>query len=234
MNVAIMQPYFLPYIGYYQLINAVDEFILLDDVTFIKQGYINRNYILSQGRKLQINILVNSISSNKLINEHSVNDNPTWKKKIIKTIKQNYSKAPYFNETIPLFEDIILNNEKKLSDYLQYQIINICEYLNIGTKITRCSSIDYNKELIGESKLIDICQKKLANKYINAIGGIELYKNEVFKQNNIFIEFIKKNNITYNQFDNEFIDSLSIIDLIMFNSKDELEILLSKYDLIKK
>ena len=99
-----MQPYFLPYIGYFQLIKAVNLFIIYDDVQFIKGGWINRNYILSNRNKSMFNLILKGASANKLINEISVQ---TDQNKLLKTIYHSYKKAPYFEFVYPLIENIL-------------------------------------------------------------------------------------------------------------------------------
>ena len=214
------------------MINAVDKFIILDDANFRKQGFINRNTILSQGKKQQINIQINSISSSKLILEHELNNNFIWKKKLLKAIHQNYSKAIYFSKVYPIIEECILFDSFKLSNYLTYQIKQIALFLNISTEIVKSSSIYPKIDLVGQERLLNICKKESATMYINAIGGQELYSKKIFNDNNIELKFIKTGNIQYRQFTSEFVPFLSIIDVMMFNSTAEIKKMLNKYTLI--
>jgi len=231
MILGIMQPYFFPYIGYWQLINAVDQFIILDDVTFIKQGYINRNTIIAQNKSIRINLLLTKISSNKLILEHQINDNYVWKKKLLATIKQNYSKSKQFKTVYPLIENIINYDETNLSKYLLHQITKITKFLNINTEIGS-SSTTYNiKDKKGQDKIIEICKKEKADTYINAIGGKELYDKKTFEMNSINLKFIKTNNIKYQQYTSDFTPNLSIIDVMMFNSPENIRSMLKQYTL---
>jgi len=232
MTIAIMQPYFFPYLGYWQLLNTVDKFIILDDVNFIKQGYINRNIILSLGKPQQINLQVNAISSNKLVLEHEVNNSFKWRKKTLRTIQQNYSKAKYFNDVFPLIERIIYFTDNNLSNYLENQIIEISKYLSLETEIIKSSVFYPNNKLKGKDRIIDICNQESAFSYINPIGGTKLYSNDEFKKNNIELKFIKMDSIKYSQFSNEFISNLSIIDVMMFNSVEEIKKLLNRYTLV--
>jgi len=232
VKVGIMQPYFFPYIGYWQLINAVDKFVIYDDVNFIKGGWINRNNILYNGKVKRINLQMNGASSNKLINEIEVSDSEIFRRKLLKTIEASYKKAPYFSETYKIIEDIVNNNEKNLAKYLEYSIRRISEYLLITTEIIMSSDINKNNELKGQDKVIEICQILGADKYYNAIGGQELYSREDFKKMGIELKFIKTNNISYNQFSHDFTPNLSIIDVMMFNSISEVNELLNEYTLI--
>lgn len=224
-----MQPYFVPYLGYWQLINAVDKFVLLDDVSFIKQGFINRNSILSNGKAQQINIQIDAISSNKLILEHEINKNFKWKRKILVSIKQNYSKARFFSKVFPIIEDFILYEEYNLSKYLAYHIAIIASYLNIKAKIIETSGRYVKDNLKAQQRIIAICKEESSNTYINTIGGLKLYDKSYFKKRGIELKFIKMDNLHYEQNSSEFVPSLSIIDALMFNSVEDIQIMLNRY-----
>ncbi len=227
-----MQPYFLPYIGYFQLINAVDEFIIFDDVNFINKGWINRNNILSANQANLFTIPLLGASQNKLISEIEILKDGKWQQKLLKTIEQSYKKAPNFKDFEPILHGIVLFDEKFISPYIYNSIISICKYLNISTLITKSSAEFNNTELKAQNRIIDICLKRKANQYINPIGGQELYQKEMFKKENIILNFLKTNTIHYKQFQNDFIPFLSIIDIIMFLDKKEIKQNLNKFELI--
>lgn len=229
MTLAIMQPYFFSYIGYWQLINAADTFVIYDDVSFIKQGYINRNAILLKENKQQFTLELSKASSFKLINQIELGNN---KNKLLTTIKQNYSKAPYFNTVIVIIEDILTNNEKNLAKFIGYSLKKISDYLEIRTTFIYSSDIKKDNTLKAQNKIIDICKKLNAEKYINSIGGQGLYSKEVFKANNIELNFLKTEIIEYKQFINSFIPYLSIVDILMFNKKEDIKIMLDSYELL--
>ena len=216
-KIAIMQPYFFPYIGYWQLINAVDIFVLYDDVNYIKKGWINRNNIL--------------LNKNKHINECIISDDDKIINNIIKTINLAYRKAPYYNLVFPTLEKII-KTKGSISDLVLKSVLWIKEYLNIDTEIILSSSIGKNNELKGQDKIIEIVKKLNGNHYINAIGGQELYDKEIFNNNEIKLNFIKMKEIKYKQFNNEFVPNLSFIDVLMFNSPEEIKRMLNDYELI--
>ena len=232
MKLGIMQPYFFPYLGYWQALYAVDKYILLDDVTFIKQGFINRNSILNKGQKQTINIQINGISSNKLINHHKLNPNTRWKKKLLSTIQQNYSKAPFKKEIFPIIETAIQSDKINLSKYLAFQINKIAEFLDIKTEIVCNSDLNENLSMTGTNRILNICARENATKYINLIGGQKLYSKEIFDKNGVDLKFIKMRDFKYKQFSNEFVPYLSIIDVMMFNSKAEIKKMLTNYTLI--
>lgn len=221
MKLAIMQPYFFPYIGYWQLLNAVDEYIVYDDVAYIKGGWINRNFILLNGEKHLLTLPLIDLSSFKKINEIFVTNNISIKTKLLKKITAAYKKAPYYEDVYPIIESVLLDNGY-ISEVLYRAILKIREYLGINTQIKLSSQINKNNELKGKDKVINICKLENADIYINAIGGQELYNKDEFENNGIKLEFLKCGDVKYKQFGNEFVSNLSIIDVMMFNSKDEI------------
>lgn len=234
MKIAIMQPYFLPYLGYFQLINSVDRFIILDDVNYIKKGYINRNNLLLNNELLTFTIPLAKASQNKFIDELSISSTfKIEKEKHLKMFETAYKKAPYFENIIPVLEKIYYYEELKLSLFLTNSINLICKYLGINTEIIRSSSIFDKKGLRGEERIIDISITNCADIYINAIGGKELYNEDTFKKNNLELFFLKGKEIEYNQFSNEFVPFLSIIDVLMFNDRNTCISFLNEYNLIK-
>ncbi len=228
MRVAIMQPYLFAYIGYWQLINSAELFVIYDDVHYIKQGYINRNYILSNQGRLLITLQLIQASANKLINEISIGNNS---KKLLKTIKQNYIKAPYFKEIYPIVEDILTQEEKNLAKFIGYSIKKLVDYLQIETKLIYSSDIQKDNNLKAQERIIDICKSLNATHYINMIGGKELYYKDRFKKDGLNLSFLTPQIVPYKQFDNEFVEYLSIIDVMMFNSVDKIQTMLNSYKL---
>ncbi|MGE5627299.1 MAG: WbqC family protein [Solirubrobacterales bacterium] len=233
MNLGVMQPYFFPYIGYWQLISIVDKFVVYDDVNYINRGWVNRNRILINGEPKFINLHLHNSSQNKLINEIQVSKEPAFKIKLLKTLENNYKRAPYFETVYPLIKNLILNPEMNLSRYLETSIKEICGYLEIGTEIIRSSAIKKNNSLRGQDKIIEICNNLKTETYINSIGGLSLYSNETFENNNLTLFFLKPGIPEYTQFNNEFISGLSIIDVLMFNSIEQVKEMLNNYELVK-
>lgn len=232
MKIAVMQPYFFPYIGYWQLINAVDKFVIFDDVNYINRGWINRNKILNTDGSQYFNILLKSRSQNKKINETELNNDARYIKKNLKKISFIYGKAPYYSMVYPVLEQILTNRELNLSKYLYFNIECICDYLNITTELLLSSEISNTDNRTGQDRIINIVKKCNADTYINAIGGADLYSRYFFQENKINLFFLKTNNIEYKQFNNIFVPNLSIIDVMMFNSVDEIKSLLNRYELL--
>lgn len=229
-----MQPYIFPYIGYFQLISAVDRFIIYDDVNYIKQGWVNRNNILIQGEKNMFTIPLAKASQNIKINETLVNQElyKSWKAKFIKSLEHSYKKATYFNEVFALLTDFFVTNYATVASLTVESLKTVSEYLNIETEIVETSSGYNNDHLSAQERILDICLQEKATHYINPIGGLELYSKEDFKKNQIKLNFIKSNPIEYKQFKNEFVPWLSIIDVMMFNSPSEISEMLNQYELV--
>lgn len=229
MTLAIMQPYLFPYIGYFQLLNAVDKFVIYDDVAFINRGWINRNSILNNGKAQLFTVPLKEASQNKLIHEISIDTDQKWRDKLLKTIQQTYKKAPHFAAVFPLVEAIFLQQESNISTYIYQSITTICEYISISTPLVESSQIYNNQHLKAQERILDICLQEKANHYINPIGGRELYSKELFAEHGIQLNFIRSEKVEYAQFNNEFVPWLSIIDIMMFNSKEEIQKLLKTY-----
>jgi len=229
MKVGIMQPYFLPYIGYFQLIKAVDVFVLYDDVNFIKGGWINRNFILINGEKHLFTIKLSKASPNKLINEIEIKD--TFED-FLKTIKINYRKAPHYEDVLTLIEKIITFKNHNLSVFIINSIKEILLYLDIHTTVLVSSGLQKNHLVKGKDKVIDICKNLGAKVYLNALGGKELYNKDDFLLHEIDLGFVKPEIIPYKQHSYNFVPCLSILDILMFNSVKETNSLLSKFQII--
>jgi len=224
-----MQPYFLPYIGYWQLVNVVDKYVIYDDVNYINKGWINRNNILLNKQPFLFTLNLLGASQNKLINEISVDTNQT---KLIKTFEIAYKKAPFFDNTFHFLKHIFEYNNKNLANFVGNSIIQISSYLGLKTQFTYSSEINKKCSLKGQEKILNICNVLQATEYINAIGGIQLYSKEMFKGQGIELKFIRSKPIEYKQFNNEFVPWLSILDVMMFNSVEEISKMLDNYELL--
>lgn len=232
MKLAVMQPYLFPYIGYFQLINAVDRFVIYDDVNFIKGGWINRNRVLVNGVATYLNAGIKGASSFKLISEIELDANPLWRGKMLKTIKSSYGKAPHFSVVFEFLQTVILYPTNLLADFLTNSIVKLCDFIGVSTDVLRSSQMYQNRNLRSTERVLDICRQNAANTYINAIGGKELYRPEAFRENNIELKFLQTRQIAYQQFSRAFVPNLSIIDVLMFNSREKVSTLLSEYDLV--
>lgn len=229
-----MQPYLFPYIGYFQLMNLVDKFVVYDDVNYINKGWINRNKILVNNSEYLFTLPLIGASQNRKINDIEIARNGKWENKMIKTIADSYRKAPYFKAVFPIIEEILLYEESNLAAFILASLTKLKEYIGINTLLRHSSSTYNNSHLKGQERILDICKKEHATHYINPIGGMEIYNANLFQLIDIELSFIKSRSVTYRQLGNEFLPWLSIIDVVMFNSIDETKKLLDEYQLIKQ
>jgi hypothetical protein len=229
VKLGIMQPYFFPYLGYFQLIRAVDCFVVYDDVNFIKGGWINRNFILGKGEPQRVTLQLFGASPNKLINAVEVGAN---RSKLIKTIAQLYGRAPYFDAVFPLIEECLSCSEKNLARYLEYLLRQVCAQLGIPTRIVVSSDVEKDTALKGADKVIAICKRLEADVYVNAIGGKKLYDRQRFHEQGLQLFFLQMGAIAYRQYGAPFTPNLSIIDVMMFNAPEQLSALLQDFTLV--
>lgn len=231
-TVAIMQPYFFPYIGYFQLVAAVDTFVVYDNIKYTKKGWINRNRLLQNGKDVMFSLPLKSGSDSLDVCERELAAEFN-RGKLLNQIRGAYQRAPFFGQVFPLIEQIVNCEEGNLFRYLHHSIVKICEYLGLATEIRISSGIAIDHDLKGKDKVLAICAALGANRYVNAIGGVELYSKEEFGACGIELNFIKSRPFVYEQFGNEFVPWLSIIDVMMFNPLDAIrECLLTNYELI--
>lgn len=234
MKLAIMFPYFLPYIGYWQLMKYVDKFVIYDNAEFEKAGWIRRNYILINGQKKMFTVPIKKASDYLNIDQRELTENSDSEmRKILRQIEQNYRRAPFFKETFPLIESIFLYDNRNLFYFVYHSIRQIAEYLSIETPIIVSSAIEMDHCLRKRDKVIEICRKLEADSYINTVGGMTLYDKADFKRNGITLDFFQSELPVYRQYQYEFIPYLSIIDVMMFNSRDKIITeMLSAYTLL--
>jgi len=244
MKLGIMQPFFFPYIEYFQLINAVDKFILYGNIHFSCQTWFTRNFILCKStcNPLLINVPVYERSCHKLVREVKIVDDLLWKKKMLLRIKFNYCKAAFYSEVYPVICELIEYKTDSLHVYVCNQITQLCKHLNIDTEIES----DYQKYYpiedmfkavsqqeinIKTRRMIEICKKENCSNFINQIGGDKLYDKQLLRSFDIEINYLKMNSISYKQTHHAFVPNLSIIDVLMHNGFIGTKKLLEKYTL---
>jgi len=220
MTLGIMQPYLFPYIGYFQLLAAVDRFVVYDDVTFIKQGWINRNRMLINGEASFFTVPLTHKSSAVTIRETTVSDAPEhrrWAEKMLKSFDTAYRRAPEFAGTFPIVEHVFTRTTTCIADLAVESLKAVAGRLDIRTPIVETSSVYGNAHLHGEDRVLAICRAEKAARYVNVSGGRELYSRERFKSEGIDLHFIESRPIEYPQFGGPFVPWLSIVDVLMFN-----------------
>lgn len=227
-----MQPYFFPYIGYFQLIASVDQFIVYDNIKYTKKGWINRNRMLQNGKDVMFSLPLKKDSDSLDVVQRELAADFD-RDKLLNQFKGAYRRAPFFEQTFPLVEQIARYEEDNLFRYLHHSISRTCEHLGINTEILVSSEIGIDHELKGQDKVLALCVATGASSYVNAIGGMELYSKETFRENGIGLNFIKSKPFEYAQFGAEFVPWLSIIDVMMFNPHDAIRTCITtNYELI--
>jgi len=231
MKLGIMQPYFMPYIGYWQLLAMVDTFVIYDNIQYTKKGWINRNRFLQNDKDALFTIPLKKdsdfldVGKRFLANEFNGS-------KLLNQLQGGYRKAPFFETVFALVASIIRAEQRNLFDYIHHSIRLTSAYLGIQTPLVVSSSVSIDHSLRGEDKVIALCKAMGATTYINAIGGQELYSKSSFGAAGITLGFIKTRPLTYQQFGAPFVPNLSIIDVMMFNSAESIHAMLSEYDVV--
>jgi WbqC-like protein family len=232
MKVAIMQPYFFPYIGYFQLIAAADVFVVYDNIKYTKKGWINRNRMLQNSKDVMFSLPLKSDSDFLDVCERELAADFN-RDKLLNQFKGAYRNVPYFTQTIPLVETILWHDDTNLFRFLHHSIVKICEHLGITTEIKVSSDIAIDHDLKNQDKVLALCDAVGASTYVNAIGGVELYSKESFRAKSLDLKFIHSKPFEYLQLGNTFVPWLSIIDVLMFNSLDTIRTCIStNYELI--
>lgn len=227
-----MQPYFFPYIGYFQLISAADLFIVYDNIKYTKKGWINRNRMLQNGKDVMFSLPLKKDSDSLDIcqRELAVDFN---REKLLNQFTGTYRHAPYYEDTFPLVEEIVRFDDTNLFRFLSHSLIKSCRHLGINTDIRISSQISIDHGLRNQDKVIALCEAVGAGTYVNPIGGVELYSKEDFREAGIELKFIKSKPFEYAQFGNAFVPWLSIIDVMMFNKMEIIQTCISSnYEMI--
>lgn len=253
MKLAIMQPYFMPYLGYFQAIAAVDKYIIYENLTFIKDAWMNRNRLIQKnGTILQINVPLLHKSSNTLISDIKIDNSQKWSDKILKMLVLNYKGAKYFDEIYNLIQEIFSIKYETLHELNSNCVVKIAKYLDIQTEIvfnnenyiefeeklnhfddySLFPELELTKPIKKVARVLEMCKMEGSNFFVNAIGGQELYSKDEFKKYGIDLYFIKMDDIKYKQFSDEFVPYLSIIDVLMHNGKEGTKELLNRYTLV--
>lgn len=233
MKIAIMQPYLFPYIGYFQLIQAVEKFVIYDNIEYTKKGWINRNRILMNGKDLLFSIPLKKDSDFLDVRERWLADNASEQVKKLKgQLQAAYAKAPQYKSVMPLLDACLDYPDKNLFAYIFHSVKEVCSFLGIQTSFVVSSALPVDHSLKGEDKVIAIAKSLQAQQYINAIGGQALYSRERFAGAGIELKFIQSGAVEYPQAGQPFVPHLSIIDVLMYNSKETISRFLTDYTLI--
>lgn len=243
----------MPYIGYFQAIKAVEKYILYSNLTFIKDGWMNRNRLqLRNGQVQTISVPLKHKSSNTMIYDIEVDNSQPWQKKLLKTIYLNYKPSAYFDEVYPFLEKLLTPQYASLTELNAVTIKAIADYLNIDTEIewdnTRFLDMETLLDVVEDdysvmpflttrpirkvARVLEMCRREGCEYFVNAIGGQALYSKEEFALYGIDLHFVKTHDFVYKQLTEGFEPNLSIIDVLMHNGKEGTEKLIDEYTLI--
>ena len=212
-----MQPYFFPYLGYWQLISQADIFVVFDDVNYIKKGFIDRNFIVRDNREVSLKLQIQKASQNKKINQLLIGRN---KAELAETVRHVYRKAPQFKSAYPFVEELILCEEENLALYLENTIRAICKLLQITAQIYRSSNFQLSS--LGKEKIIPLLIETGAETYINPIGGRAIYKESDFLKSGKSLQFFKPDLESDKLITAHSHVHASILHFILHHSPDEL------------
>jgi hypothetical protein len=233
MKLAIMQPYFFPYIGYFQLIAAVDQFVVYDNIKYTKKGWINRNRLLQNGKDAMFTLPLKSASDYLDVCQRELSRDFN-RDKLLNQFLGAYRRAPFFEPTFTLIEEIVRYEDINLFEYLRHSIVKTCAHLGISTTIKNSSTIAIDHTLKNQDKVLALCEALEASIYVNAIGGMDLYAKEIFIEKGFDLKFIQSKPFEYLQYGGAFVPGLSILDVMMFNPVETTHAIISNnMDLIQ-
>jgi hypothetical protein len=231
VTLGVMQPYFLPYIGYWQLLAAVDRFVVYDNIEYTKKGWINRNRFLRNGTDAFFTVPLKKGSDSLTVVERTLADDfePAA---LLNPLAAAYRKAPFFRTVFPVIEQVVAAAPRNLFAYLHHGLTVMAGHLGIQTPILVSSTVAIDHTLKAERKVLAFCEALGASRYLNSIGGRELYSTQAFAERGINLRFLQPRAVTYPQLGDPFVPALSIVDVLMFNSADAVRDMLGAYDLV--
>ena len=231
MTLGIMQPYFLPYIGYWQLLAAVDRFVIYDNIQYTKKGWINRNRFLRNGHDAYFTVPLRKASDYLDIVERHLADDFD-REQLLRTWHAAYRLAPHVGDVMPVLERIVRAPMTNLFEYVHHSVVEMAAFLEIRTPMVVSSTVPIDHTLRAERKVLAFCRALGADRYMNPIGGVELYSAAAFAAESVTLEFLRPRPREYAQLEHPFVPNLSIVDVLMFNSKATVREMLNEADVI--
>ena len=227
-----MQPYFFPYVGYFQLMRAVDLFIVYDNIKYTKKGWINRNRMLQAGKDVMFSLPLRGDSDSLDVRDR-VLAAEFKRDKLLNQLRSAYARAPNFASVFAMVERVVRHPDGNLFSYLHHALTRCCEHLGLKTPVRVSSTVEIDHSLKNQDRVIALAKAVGATTYVNAIGGLELYDRAAFRDQGLELHFIRARPFEYRQFDDPFVPWLSIIDVLMFNPLDAVrDRILHNYELI--
>ena len=232
-TVAIMQPYLFPYLGYVQLMQAVDEFVFFDTAQFIRRGWIHRNRIVLNGKAHTFTVPVTKCARETLIQDVLWSADPSVRTKLLQTIKQAYKDAPYVEAVLPWVERTLRSTESSVAKLIEMHFIDLYQYLGLEVNFYLASGRMWTEASGSSQRILSMCQDLNATCYINPINGRHLYASEDFAMRGVELQFLEMDVVEYSQIGTGFVSHLSMIDVLMMNAPSVVLNLLQNYEIIK-
>ena len=217
MRLAIHQPYFFPYLGYFQLIDSVDTFVFLDDANFITRGWVNRNRIMVNGAAMLFTLPLRKASQSVPINRTMVDlaGFPEWRRRFRETLRRNYAASPQLGDVLALVDHVLAAAPEGLAPLARRSVELSCSYLGIDTPL-QVASADYpSSGARSVDRIIEICHAAGASMYVNAPGGRHLYQPDRFHREDLGLAFLEPRLDPYPQPGGAFVPRLSILDVML-------------------
>jgi hypothetical protein len=231
LKLAIMQPYFLPYLGYFQLMHEADRFVVYDDVGWIKGGWIHRNRIRVGDEGRWFTLPTRGASPNRSIHEVELGDLGPWRRKFTTQLAHAYAKAPQRDATLALVERICAHETDRVAELARHALTEVAGVLGIDVAWVPTSRRYQNADLAGQERVLDICAREGATRYVNPIGGVSLYDPGAFAARGIELRFLECHAPAYAQGKEPFVPHLSILDVLFWNTPEQITPMLDAYAL---
>lgn len=233
MIVAIMQPYFFPYIGYFQLMKAVDCFVFYDDAQYMKGGWVNRNRILQDGAAAWWTFPIDRDDYRLPIHQRRYARSPARIRSLLGKLDGAYRDAPHAASTLALAATYFDGEQTMVSTFNQAHLADIARRLGIRCKFLVSSQLEQDRALTGEARVVDLCRRLGATRYLNAIGGTALYDAATFARAGIELGFVQPALTDYPQLGRPHVPLLSIIDVLMFNPIEQVRAMLDRHAIVQ-
>jgi hypothetical protein len=221
MILAIMQPYYFPYIGYFQLMAACDEFVIYDDVQYSKGGWANRNRILHDHKVAWLTLPVGNAPLGSSYREKTYLLGPAQRRSHLARIAAAYRKAPMFDAVYPLVESLMAFEDDRVAGFNAHLVSSLAGLLGLQCRLHLGSDFDNPSGERGQQRILQLCKRLGADTYLNAIGGTALYQEPDFTSAGISLRFLRPVARPYPQAAREFSPFLSILDVLMHNPLDQ-------------
>jgi len=218
-----MQPYFLPYLGYFQLMRAADVFVVYDDIQFTKKGWGHRNRMLVNGEPALFTLPLKHDSAFLDVVQRELSDDfPDQAARLLRRFEAAYHTAPFFANTMPLLDNCLRCSERNLFRFLMHSLRYTAAHLGLLTPLVISSTLGVDRALSGEDRVIATCRALGATEYLNPPGGRALYHHERFIDHGIALRFLDPEILPYEQLGAPFVSHLSIADVLMFNPPEHM------------